>query len=173
MKKAVVLAGGLLLATLLPAQTLAPMVIASAGGYDTTVGASLSYTVGELAAVQTFTNSSNILTQGFQQPSDILSGLLDIQKDAQGAFSVYPVPASATFWYGYEFYTSGRVEIHLLNILGQRLESMLAEEYDSGKKLHSFDCTAYAAGNYILMLEHTDAGGRVTTLSRKVTLISK
>lgn len=48
-------------------QTLSPHVFASAGGYQSSATASLSFTMGE-AAIATLTNGSNVLTQGFQQP---------------------------------------------------------------------------------------------------------
>jgi hypothetical protein len=156
------------------AQTLSPSVISSTGCYGTSAANSLSYTVGELAAVQTFTSSSGsvILTQGFQQPNDIVSGLLNIEANADGAFSVYPVPASATVWYGYEFTEPGNAEVSLVNILGQKLNYGLTESYNSGKLLHSFDCAAYASGDYILSVKFTSACGQEKILSKKIQFIT-
>ncbi len=51
----------------LNAQTLSPKVIASAGSYASNASGSLSFTIGE-ANTQTFSNATNMLTQGFQQP---------------------------------------------------------------------------------------------------------
>lgn len=155
------------------AQTLSPTVIASSGNYASAGGVSLSYTVGELAAIQTFSAPNVILTQGFQQPNDILSGLLDVERGADGAFSVYPVPAVTTVWYGYEFNEAGKVEISLFNIIGQRMDYSFNETYDSGKLIHSFDCSAYASGAYILSVKFTSATGAEKILSKKIQLLTK
>jgi hypothetical protein len=155
------------------AQTLSPTVIASAGNYASNGGVSLSYTVGELAAVQTFSTASVILTQGFQQPNDIVNGLLDIEKGADGSFSVYPVPAQTVLWYGYEFNEAGKVEVSMFDIIGQKMNYGFTETYDTGKLIHSFDCSAYASGNYILSVKFTTASGQEKILSRKIQLLTK
>lgn len=54
--------------------TLAPTVIASAGGYSEAGNISLSWTLGELA-VTTLNSGDLILTQGFQQPYAIGTGI--------------------------------------------------------------------------------------------------
>ena len=161
----------LLFATLLSAQSLSPTVIASGGTYSSAGGNSLSYTVGEMSAVSTLTNGS-ILTQGFQQPNDILLGLLDIEKEADGAFSIYPNPAKETVWFGYEFSQSGKAEITLYNIAGQKLGYGFVESYDSGKIIHHFDCTAYAAGNYLMSVTFAPNAGKQITISKKFQLIN-
>jgi len=154
------------------AQMLTPTVIASAGDYVAAGGVSLSYTVGELAAIETFANRTVILTQGFQQPNDIVSGLIDVEQGPDGAFSVYPVPAHGTLWFGYEFNESGKVQVSLLNIIGQVMEYSLNENYTSGKLIHSFDCSSYASGNYILSVKFTTTSGQEKILSKKVQFIN-
>jgi hypothetical protein len=155
--------------------TLSPQVIASAGNYVSAGGISLSYTVGELAAIQTFTsaNDSIILTQGFQQPNDIVSGLINIEKGEVGSFSVYPIPAYTTIWYGYQFNEPGKAEVSMFNILGQRMDYSLSENYTSGKLIHSFDCTSYASGNYMLSVKFTKATGQETILTKKIQIITQ
>ena len=154
------------------AQSLSPTVIASGGNFSSVGGTSLSYTIGELAAIQTFSSASVILTQGFQQPNDVLNGLLDIEKGADGSFSVYPIPAQTTLWYGYEFNEAGKVEVSMFNILGQKMDYGFSETYGSGKLIHSFDCSAYASGNYILSVKFTTSSGQEKILSKKIQLIT-
>jgi len=153
---------------------LSPTVISTGGNYSSNGGVSLSSTIGELAAVETFTNTANniILTQGFQQPNDIINGLLDVQKGADGSFSVYPIPSQTTEWYGYEFGEAGKVEVSLYNMIGQKMEYGLNENYESGKLIHSFDCSGYAAGNYILSVKFTSSTGQEKILSKKVQFIT-
>jgi hypothetical protein len=128
-----------------------------------------------MSAIETFTNTSAhvILTQGFQQPNDILNGLLDVEKGADGSFSVYPVPAQATLWYGYEFNEAGKVEVSMFDMIGQKMDYGFAESYDSGKLMHSFDCSSYASGNYILSVKFTTASGQEKILSKKIQLLTK
>jgi hypothetical protein len=56
-----------LLSLTVVAQSTSPTVIASSGEYFENANNSISYTLGEIAT-ETFSNGSNILTQGFQQP---------------------------------------------------------------------------------------------------------
>jgi hypothetical protein len=155
-------------------QSLSPTVIASAGGYNSVSGTSLSYTVGELAAIQTVKDSSGryILTQGFQQPNDIVNGLLDIEKSADGSFSVYPIPAQTTVWYGYEFTETGKIQVSMFDIIGQKMNYNLEETYDSGKLIHSFDCSNYPSGNYILSVKFITSSGQEKVLSKKIQIIT-
>jgi hypothetical protein len=70
-------------------QSLSPTIIASSGGYFTGTGASLSWTLGEIAT-ETFNNGSFILTQGFQQPvvGIVISDInLDLLVYLEGPFS--------------------------------------------------------------------------------------
>ncbi len=176
MKKILLLSATVALAFFTKAQgtTLSPTVISTAGGYASAGNISLSYTVGETGLVQTFSSSSNniILTQGFEQPLDAINGLLDIEKSLDGAFSVYPVPAQATLWFGYEFSEAGKVEINLYNVAGQKMGYTFNEGYSSGKQVHSFECSTYASGNYVLTVKYTSTTGQEKTLSKKVELVN-
>ncbi|MCW3127647.1 MAG: hypothetical protein JWO03_3305 [Bacteroidetes bacterium] len=156
---------------LVHAQSASPQVIASGGAYISSASGSISYTVGE-AVTPTLAGGGHILTQGFQQPNDILIGLLDIEKEASGSFSVYPVPATDKLWFGYEFPAGGQVKVDLYNTLGQKLDFTLSEAYESGKVVHSFDCTPYAAGQYVLSVTITAADNSLKTLSKQFLIIN-
>lgn len=60
-------------------QSLTLTVIASAGSYYESDNLRLSYTLGEIA-VSTLSTSNLILTQGFQQPTLIISSVNDPDK---------------------------------------------------------------------------------------------
>ncbi|MCW3125210.1 MAG: hypothetical protein JWO03_868 [Bacteroidetes bacterium] len=171
MKKSILAIVLLAAITVSKAQSLSPTVIASAGSYSVVGGTSLSSTVGE-PVIQTLSQTNTILTQGFQQPNDIVNGLLDIEKEANGSFSVYPNPTQATLWFGYEFAETGKVEVSLYDIVGQKLGYSLNENYDSGKLVHSFDCSSYAAGNYVLSVKLTQSSGKEIILSKKFQVIN-
>ena len=153
------------------AQSVSPQVIASGGNYVSSASGSLSYTIGE-AVTPTLSGGGHILTQGFQQPTDIINGLLDIEKEAFGSFSVYPIPATDKLWFGYEFPSQGLVKVELYNTLGQKLDFTITEAYESGKVIHSFDCTPYAAGQYILSATITASDNSQKVLSKQFLIIN-
>ena len=159
--------------TISQAQTLSPSVIASSGGFSSGGGISLSSTVGEVAVIQTLSNiSANvILTQGFEQPTDIVNGLLDIEHGVDGTFTIYPIPTHSLEWYGYEFGESGKVEVSMVNMLGQKMDYNYSESYTSGKIVHSFDCSSYAAGTYILTVKFIGTSGKEKILRKKMETI--
>jgi hypothetical protein len=67
----------------LNAQSLAQQVIASAGGFQSNIAGSLSYTIGE-TNTKTLSTSAYILTQGFQQPLEL--HLLNVKAFLQGYY---------------------------------------------------------------------------------------
>ena len=83
MKKALIYIFVVITASVVHAQnpTLSPFVISPGGNYASNGGISLSATIGELAAIETFINSPNniILTQGFQQSNDSIIRQTDSQ----------------------------------------------------------------------------------------------
>lgn len=158
------------------AQSLSPTVIASTGGYSTNGGQyTLSYTVGEMTMVQTFSAGNNILTQGFQQPNDsLVLGLLDLTQDEFGSFVVYPNPAVSNVWYGFSFPESGRLNISLYDVLGQKLLNAYEANYTTGKTVEQLTVSNYAAGMYFLNVSFiSDKDGKTHTFSKKFQVINQ
>ncbi len=156
--------------TAMIAQSVSPQVVASGGNFISSSAGSISYTIGE-TVTPTLSGGGNFITQGFQQPNDIVNGLLDIEKEAAGAFSVYPVPATDRLWYGYEFPEQGKVTVELYNMLGQKLDYSMTEAYSSGKVVHSFDCAAFAAGEYILSANFSNGSAPSKILSKQFLIV--
>ena len=148
------------------AQSLSPTVISSTGGFSSNANGSLSYTVGEMTMVQTFSAGGNILTQGFQQPNDQLVGLIDFTKDEFGSFVVYPNPAVDNLWFGFQFPEAGRIAIAVYDVLGQKLADVYTGNYDNGKTTDGFAVSNFAAGSYYLSLTFT---GEKDNTSRIIT----
>src|ERR1017187_1862423 len=72
---------------------LSPFSISSSGGFYSVSNGTYSTTVGEMAMVQTFTNSPYILTQGFQQPPPYTNGINEIS-NSDVKIKLFPNPAS-------------------------------------------------------------------------------
>lgn len=155
------------------AQSLTPTVISSTGGYATSPNGSLSYTVGEMTMVQTFSAGNTILTQGFQQPNDNITGLLDVTRDAFGSFVLYPNPAVDNLWYGFTFPESGKINVSVYNDLGQKISDVLATNYTTGKSVEQLTVSNYAAGTYFLSVNFvSDKTGKTHVVSKQFQVIN-
>lgn len=156
------------------AQSLSPQVISSTGGFSNNGGnGSLSYTVGEMTMVQTFSSGNVILTQGFQQPNDFTVGLLDVTKDEFGSFVMYPNPAVDVMSYGFSFPEAGRVEIAVFNNAGQRMADVYQANYVDGKTIEVLNVSNYAAGLYFMTVSFVgDKDGKTYSVSKKFQVIN-
>ena len=155
------------------AQMLTPTVISSTGGFSSNANGSLSYTVGEMTMVQTFSANGNILTQGFQQPNDNVTGLIDLTQDEFGSLVVYPNPAVDNMWFGFQLPEEGRVQIALYDVLGQKISDLYNANYDNGKIVEQVNVSTYAAGVYILTMNFVSAkDGKAHVSSKKFQVIS-
>ena len=155
------------IATGLNAQMLTPTVISSTGGFSSNANGSLSYTVGEMTMVQTFSANGNILTQGFQQPNDNVTGLIDLTQDEFGSLVVYPNPAVDNMWFGFQLPEEGRVQIALYDVLGQKVSDLYNANYDNGKIVEQVNVSMYAAGVYMLTMNFVSAKDGKTHVSTK------
>ena len=159
--------------TNMQAQSLSPQVIASTGGYSSNANGSLSYTVGEMTMVQTFSAGGNILTQGFQQPNDNVTGLIDLTQDEFGSFVVYPNPAVDNMWFGFRLPEAGKVQISLYDVIGQKVSDVYHTSYDNGKIVEQLNVSTYAAGMYMLSMNFvSDKDGKAHISTKKFQIIN-
>jgi hypothetical protein len=157
----------------LNAQSLSPTVIASTGGFSSNANGSLSYTVGEMTMVQTFSANGNILTQGFQQPNDsIILGILDVTQDDFGTFVMYPNPAVDQTKFAFQMPEAGRVTIALYDMLGQKVSDIYAGNYDNGKITGQANVSTLSAAMYFMTLTFVAAqDGKTHVTSKKLQVI--
>jgi hypothetical protein len=119
------------------------IVISNGGGFSTTGGYLLEYSFGE-PVIQSFENTNISLTQGFHQPTLIVSG---IDKDILSDILIYPNPVRNSIKiklpasYSEDFYYS------LFDINGKLLKygELLKGE-------NAIDMSIYAIGSYILRI---------------------
>lgn len=160
------------LASGLSAQSTSPTVIATSGGFASGPDGSVSYTIGEMSMIKTFTAANNILTQGFQQPNEIISGLLNTQDGDFGSFAVYPNPAVNSGWVGFQLNGPGKVAILLYNDLGQQLASVYDANYSSGKIIQPVNYSPLSSGTYFLTMTYTsDKDSKEHTLSKQIEIL--
>jgi hypothetical protein len=151
------------------AQTLSPVAIASSGGFYSAGGNSLSFTVAEMTMVQTFTQPSNIITQGFQQPEQLTTGVAETEA-AQGEVIVYPNPSSGQFNIIYNALNNGEYQVKIYNMVGQ---IVFAESYGAGVGLNtiSLNIGQFGQGIYMLELSSNDLKGKQKTSIHKINLV--
>ncbi len=173
MKKAYFSLSIILIALSAGAQSLSPTVISATGGFSSNANGSLSYTVGEMTMVETFTGGNNILTQGFQQPNDFTIGILEISQGEYGSFVVYPNPAVDNLWFGFEFPESGKINVAIYDVLGQKVADIYNSNYQNGKTVETLNVSNYSAGTYMMTLTFSpDNGGKAHLITKRFQVVN-
>ncbi len=90
MKKTVLIIVAVCSASIVQAQSKDREVVASGGGYSTTTGAQVSFTIGE-SVIQYHAQPAASLSQGFQQPDNNATSVFHVRGMAVKV-SVYPNP---------------------------------------------------------------------------------
>lgn len=127
------------------AQSLAPQVIAPSGGSGQSASADLSWTIGETMVATEF-NSTNALTQGFQQPTLLVTLMREVS-DAQMNLNVYPNPAFDQINIVYHAETFESVNYQMFDKTGK-----LLLENRINSKMTTVPVQTLAAGEYFLQV---------------------
>jgi len=132
------------------AQSLSPQVIASSGGLYTNPSGMLSFTTGEMTAVETYTSPTIILTQGFQQTWDFGTYITE-HPNQHFSFGIYPNPSGGNFKLVTEAEVNEHVTVKILDVLGK--EILRTAFYHQGKiNVQPFDLSHAAQGIYLIAL---------------------
>jgi len=121
-------------------------VIASAGGYNTAGGISISWTLGE-TIIPTFTNGGLTLTHGFQQ--QLIVTTVEENIDILVSVKVYPNPVSDIITIQFEEVVESEINLMLLDSQGRVVKQDVVEATVSEKQINMQDV---AAGIYYLRL---------------------
>ena len=151
-----------------------PWVLASTGQYAAVSGLEVSYTLGEMAAVTTISNTSvnMTLTQGFHQPEEltILTALNETKGSAVN-FTLYPVPANESLWFGYQMEGKGRATLEVYDVTGKLVSSLPVYEYTGGAVVSSVAVADLSQGSYLARLTYTRDGGATEISSKPFSII--
>ena len=136
------------------AQQLSPFVISPSGGFYNNASGMLSFTTGEMSAVETFIAPSAMLTQGFQQYWDLGTYITE-HPDLHFSFGIYPNPTNGYFDLLTETEKEEHIVVEILDLLGR---VVLRSEFDqySNINIRSFDLTASTPGMYIIAMTITE-----------------
>lgn len=121
-------------------------VIASAGGYDTNGGLSISWTLGE-TIIPTFTNGDLVLTHGFQQ--QLIVTTVEENLEELVKVKVYPNPASDYINILFEAPVEGEITLTIIDSHGRLIKQEMIEPAMVEKQLNLQDLPA---GIYFLRL---------------------
>lgn len=142
------------------AQSLTPQVFASQGNLFQNSNFSVSYTIGELAAVNTLNANGFILTQGFHQPDkfSIVNFIPSIQ--ANWSSNTFPNPVSNELNLNIQTEKPLQLNIQLVDASGRLvvLFSNLATMVGEQNIVIPFE--SYASGIYTLFLTENKTGSR-------------
>lgn len=148
-------------------QQLSPFVVSSSGGVYSNDSGILSFTTGEMTAVETFTSPGNILTQGFQQAFDFGTFITEYPLP-DFSFGFYPNPTDGNFNLFTESELSQQIEVKILDMLGR--EIFRNSFYHQNKtNIESFDLSNAAHGLYLITLLVKDSNSQ----SRENQFITK
>ena len=144
------ISGAFLLTQLLNAQvTLAPTVIASAGGYAENGNISLSWTLGEIA-VSTLYSDNLVLTQGFQQPFSIGTSI-NLNTSIDWNINAYPNPVEHELNIKFTLQKNDDFWIEIQDVTGRVIELVQHKEVQSGD-IVKFDMNDYKVGVYFFKI---------------------
>ncbi|MCK5137644.1 MAG: T9SS type A sorting domain-containing protein [Bacteroidales bacterium] len=144
--------------------TLAPTVISSGGGYAEGENISISWTLGELA-VTTLTGGNMILTQGFQQPSDIGVGISS--NEVNWNISVYPNPVGDELSIRFDIDKPGDFLVEIQDVTGRLISQEQHKQINPGDII-LLNTSTYTHGVYFLKVFTPDRQQVQVTSIRKL-----
>jgi hypothetical protein len=150
-------------------QTLSPVVISSSGGFAASSNVMLSYTIGEMAMIQTFTSANNILTQGFQQPEGLFVSVPE-NPIMSGDLLIYPNPNSGNFTLSFASNCNYESVIKLYDLAGQVVLTKTINTNNERTTIN-FDISSFRQGIYIMEIPIKNAKGENTREYHKINLI--
>ena len=147
-------------------------VIASAGSYYAGSTFSNSYTVGEMAMIETFTNTPGgfILTQGFQQPNTFYVSVPEIESLTRGNINIYPNPTSGLLNLSYELVVPAKVDVAVYNLLGAVVYKQ-SESKMIGSANDKMDISGLSQGMYLLEFTFKTNKGTPSKVYQKINLV--
>jgi Secretion system C-terminal sorting domain len=136
------------------AQQLTPFVVASSGGFYNNSSGMLSFTAGEMSAVETYTSPSAILTQGFQQTDELGTYIIE-SPDQNFSCGIYPNPNDGYFKLVTESDKDEHIVVKIMDVVGR--EIFQTQFYHQHKiNVQSLDLSDAAQGIYLMVITATE-----------------
>jgi hypothetical protein len=134
---------------------ISPQVFAAAGGAYNGPTFELSYTIGELAAVSTISNTGTTLTQGFHQTDKFTIILVELVENFLGA-ELFPNPASELASLKITSAFSAKLMVDIFDAGGKKTHETQILNHIPGVQQYAFDTSLLAAGAYMVRIYTAD-----------------
>jgi hypothetical protein len=128
------------------AQILSPTVVTTAGNTGTSANSIVDWTLGEIA-IETLTQTSSILTQGFHQNFVGHPNAVELIIDSEFAF--YPNPARDLLYLTFKKSIKVQYQIELFNMKGLKVRNAIVEPECNIEKI---DLNNLPGGIYLLKI---------------------
>ena len=128
------------------AQSLTPTVLSSSGGFESSGGTSLSWTTGEVM-IQTFSEGSAMLTQGFHQGNITVSTAVDEMSKSAMDVQIYPNPVSERLNVEFKNMVDQTVQVRLVDLTGK---TILTREFSNPSNTQRLNLNPVNSGTYML-----------------------
>jgi hypothetical protein len=128
------------------AQVFSPAVITSAGTSGTSATCIIDWTLGEVA-IETYTQTTVILTQGFQQ--NFIGSPTAIEIAESNEFAFYPNPVREQLYISLKHSGIERYLVEIINIKGVKVWNKMLE---SAKAIEKLDVNNLPSGMYMLRI---------------------
>ncbi len=137
------------------AQQITTVQAASATASQGTAGNFIiSYTIGEMPAVQSLQRNGLLITQGILQPTTSIAAAFECFSSTE--VNVYPNPSSGIFTLQLSILKKGKIQTQLLDAGGRLIQK---EAFDYSSFLSkNYNISRLAAGHYLLVVWFTEAG---------------
>ncbi len=130
-------------------QQTTPQVIATGGNTSQQSNAQISYTIGE-PVIQTATDGTTILTQGYQQPHYNIT-LLPQYQNTLPNITIFPNPTSDQLQISFDSEKELKANILLLDAAGKQIQKNNITTLP--KSTVSYNMQSFAAGKYFITIE--------------------
>jgi hypothetical protein len=134
------------------AQSLSPTVLSFSGGFGSSGGTSLSWTAGELM-IQTFSDGSVMLTQGFHQGDITVSTAVDEMRKSAMDVHIYPNPVSDMLDVEFKNMVDYTIQVRLVDLTGK---TVLRKEISQPSNRLWLNLSSVSSGTYMLEIRAAD-----------------
>ena len=150
-KQALLFILGLVDTSVTQAQSVQPAIFNAAGGSAIVSGNNVEWSVGEMTAVATVSNSGIIITQGLLQPAENPTSVASQQVITKHV-QLYPNPADAFVIVQSDFSVAGNLKMTLTDITGKVLLQQEVKVDGNGMQKNQVPVSGLAVGNYMLLV---------------------
>ncbi len=128
------------------AQSLSPTVLSSSGGFESSGGTSLSWTTGEVM-IQSFSDGSAMLTQGFHQGNITVSTAVDEMSESAMDVQIYPNPVNDILNVKFKNMVDQTIQVRLVDLTGK---TILTREFSDPSNTQRLNLSPVSSGTYML-----------------------